>query len=260
MAGNTTNLYAGSAGHYPIGRMPYPPAIADVLGLEGSERLLDVGCGPGSLTLVLAPRLRAAVGVDADAGMLAEAARQAARAGAANITWRRLRAEELPADLGRFDLVTFAQSFHWMDHARVAAAVRTMLAPGGRCVLVGATTHRGDASDDRLPHPRPPHEAIAALVESYVGPALKGTPWQDDDIRAAGFTGPERIEVDAGGVVTRSADEIVASVFSLSYAAPERFGAALPRFEADLRALLAATSPAGAFSERRREIALDVWR
>jgi SAM-dependent methyltransferase len=258
MAGKTTNLYAGSAGHYPLGRMPYPPAIADALGLDGSERLLDVGCGPGSLTLVLAPRVREAVGIDADAGMLAEAARQAA--GAGNVTWRRLRGEDLPADLGRFDLVTFAQSFHWMDQARVAATVRGMLAPGGRCVLIGATTHRGDASDDRLPHPRPPHDDIAALVESYVGPPVKGTPWEDDDMRAAGFTGPEQIEVDAGGVVERRADEIVASVFSLSYAAPERFGAALPRFEGDLRALLAAASPTGLFSERRRAIALDVWR
>jgi len=258
MAGKTTNLYAGSAGHYPVGRMPYPPAIADALGLDGSERLLDVGCGPGSLTLVLAPRVREAVGIDADAGMLAEAPRQAADA--KNVTWRQLRAEELPAGLGRFDLVTFAQSFHWMDHARVAAAVRTMLAPGGRCVLVGATTHRGDESDDPLPHPRPPYDAIMTLVESFVGPAVKGTPWEDDGMRAAGFTGPERIEVDAGGVVERRADEIVASVFSLSYAAPERFGAALPRFEAALRALLATASPAGVFSERRREIALDVWR
>jgi SAM-dependent methyltransferase len=260
MPGNTTNLYAGSAGHYPIGRMPYPPGIGDALALDGSARLLDVGCGPGSLTLVLAPRVREAVGVDADAGMLAEAARQAARAGARNVSWRRLRAEDLPADLGMFDLVTFAQSFHWMDHGRVAAAVRGMLAPGGRCVLVGATTHRGVDGDDPLPHPRPPHDEITALVESYVGSAVKGRPWEDDVMREAGFAGPEEIEVGAGGVVDRSADEIVASVFSLSYAAPDRFGAALPRFEAELRALLAKTAPAGVFSERRRDITLVGWR
>lgn len=205
MPGNTTNLYAGSAGHYPIGRMPYPPEIGDALALDGSETLLDVGCGPGSLMLVLAPRVREAVGVDADADMLAEASRQAARAGARNVSWRRLRAEDLPANL-------------------------------------------------------PPHDEITALVESYVGSAVKGRPWEDDVMREAGFIGPDEIEVGAGGVVDRSTDEIVASVFSLSYAAPDRFGTALPRFEAELRALLAKTSPAGVFSELRRDITLVTWR
>ena len=125
------SLYEGSAPHYAVGRMAYPAALADALrdalGLDGSGRLLDVGCGPGSLTLLLAPLVASAVGVDADAGMIAEAR----RSGAAGIDWRQLRAEELPADLGTFRLVTFAQSFHWMDQELVARAVRPMIDPGG---------------------------------------------------------------------------------------------------------------------------------
>jgi SAM-dependent methyltransferase len=250
------NLYTGSAEYYPVGRMPYPAALADALPLDGSRRLLDVGCGPGSLTLLLAPRVRSAVGVDADAGMLAEAARQAERAGIENVEWRHLRAEELPAGLGRFDLVTFAQSLHWMDQRAVAATVRGMLEPGGACVIVGATTHRGDDSDDPLAHPRPPHEEIARLIESYVGTPRRNTPWPDDLMPTAGFAGPERLEVDAGGVVTRTPDEIVASVFSLSYATPHLLGDRRARFEAELRALL--DEPV--YAERRRDIALEVWR
>jgi SAM-dependent methyltransferase len=225
--------------------MPYPAAVADALGLDGTERVLDVGCGPGSLTLALAPRVRSAVGIDANAEMVAAAA----RSGAPNVEWRHVRAEDLPAGLGEFDLVTFAQSFHWMDQPVVAAAVRGMLAPGGRCVLVGATTHRGDDGDV-------PYEEILALVEAYVGPPVKGVPWSDDLMPAAGFVGPERVEVDAGGVVTRTPDEIVASVYSLSYAAPGRFGARRAAFEAELRGLL--REPA--YSERRRDIALEIWR
>ena len=72
-------LYAGSARYYAIGRVGYPPAlakaVAEQLGLDGSGRLLDVGCGPGSLTLLLAPWFEQATGVDADRDMLAEASR-----------------------------------------------------------------------------------------------------------------------------------------------------------------------------------------
>jgi hypothetical protein len=61
-------LYAGAARYYPAGRMPYPAslasAIANELALDGTGRLLDVGCGPGSLTLLLAPLFGSATGID----------------------------------------------------------------------------------------------------------------------------------------------------------------------------------------------------
>ena len=41
-----------------------------------------------------------------------------------NVSWRHLRAEQLPADLRPVRLVTLAQSFHWMDRPRVAAILR----------------------------------------------------------------------------------------------------------------------------------------
>ncbi len=84
------------------------------------------------MTLLLAPHVAEAIGVDADADMLAEASRLAIQQQVTNVTWRHLRGEDLPADLPRPRLVTFAQSFHWMDRPRVAAAVRRMLARQGR--------------------------------------------------------------------------------------------------------------------------------
>ncbi|HET8662548.1 MAG TPA: class I SAM-dependent methyltransferase [Micromonosporaceae bacterium] len=267
------SLYAGSAPHYAAGRMPYPTSLAhavrDELGLDGTGRLLDVGCGPGSLTLLLSPCFAAVVGVDADPGMLAEAARRAVGAGVGNVEWRRLRAEELPAGLGTFTVATFAQSFHWMDREVVARRVRGMLSAGGAWVHVSATTHRGMAGQDPLPCPGPPWDRIDELVARYLGPVRRagqgvlpqGTRSGEDEVmRRAGFTGPKVLEVPRGEVVNRSLDEVVAAVLSLSGSAPHLFGDRLGAFEDDLRRLLRSSSPSGWFSERARDIAVLVWR
>jgi hypothetical protein len=77
---------------------------------------------------------------------------------------------------------------------------------------------------------------------------------------AAGYRGPVRIEVGGGAVFERTEDEVMASVFALSSAAPHLFGQRLADFKAELRTLLREASPSGRFAERAREVALDVWR
>jgi SAM-dependent methyltransferase len=267
-----SSLYAGSAAFYAVGRVAYPVQLADTLvaalQLDGSGRLLDVGCGPGSLTLLLAPHFAEVIGVDADADMLAEAARLAQEGQVRNVSWRQLPAEDLPADLPSVRVVTFAQSFHWMKRPQVAAAVRSMLLPGGALVHVHATTHRGADDDVALPHPRPPWYAITELVQRYLGPQRRagrgvlatGTPGNEDAIyREAGFSGPERLEVP-GWFVARTAEEVAASIYSLSSSAPHLFGDRLDAFDEELTQLLAAGSADGRYSEQMRSIAVDLWR
>lgn len=263
------SLYAGSARYYAIGRVGYPAALADALAttlaLDGSGRLLDVGCGPGNFTLLLAHWFEQATGLDADREMLVEAERRAAHAGVGNVRWRYLRAEELPAGLGRYRVVSFAQSFHWMDQLQVARVALGMLEDGGACVHVHATTHQGVDTEAVLPHPRPPRSAIDELVERYLGPVRRTgriPPWANREAevwRAAGFDGPHRVEV-SGEVVERTSDQIVAGIFSLSSSTPHLFGERREAFESDLRRLLHDANPSGIFSEQMREIAADVWR
>jgi SAM-dependent methyltransferase len=245
-------LYSGSAAYHRKGRMPYPPALAEALqaelGLDGTGRLLDVGCGPGSLTLLLAPLFAEAVGIDADAGMIAAAP------SAPNVTFRHLRAEDLPADLGTFRVITFAQSFHWMDQPAVAARVRDMLEPGGAWVHVWATTHKGvSAENTRL------WQRIADLVATYVPDPPDATLSGEEDVmRAAGYRGPTRLEI-GGELVERTADQLVASVLSMSASTPHLLGNRLPAFVADLRRLLHEESPSGRFREERRSVSLVIW-
>ena len=111
-----SSLYQGAASHY-WARPPYAAGLTDALSetlvLDGTGRLLDAGCGPGVLALLLADRFEEVIGLDPDPGMLAEAARNARERGITNARWVQARAEDVGSlGLGPFRLVTFGQSFH----------------------------------------------------------------------------------------------------------------------------------------------------
>lgn len=264
-------LFSGSAAHYDRGRLPYAPGyaarLAGTIGLDGRGRLLDVGCGPGTVILALARYFAGAVGVDPDEDMLAEARRRAELLGVRNTSWTEARAEDLPAGLGGFRVVLFAQSFHWTDRDRVAATVSGMLEPGGWFVHM-SDLKEPPAHPAPLPHPAPPFERIGALVRGYLGEVrragqgvlLHGTPNREDLVLArAGFEDFRRLVVPAGGVVDRSTDDVVAWVFSRSDTAPHLFGERLGDFERDLRELLREASPGGVFAERLPDTEIMYW-
>ena len=271
------SLFAGAARYYEQGRLPYAPGLADVfgrsLGLDGQGRLLDVGCGPGTVTLALASLFEAVVGLDPDAEMLSQASLAAASRGAGNATWVRSRAEELPAGLGAFRAVTFAASFHWMDRPLVATAVATMLDAGGAVVQVDAPAYRADelaAESPRgtLAFPPPPDGALDQLRRRYLGRdrragrGIRNTSPDDEDavFRQAGFLPAETVTVPDRRAVEQTADDLVARVFSSSSTAPHLFGGRRGDYEADVRKILAQASPAGRFSVRLPDNILRIWR
>lgn len=271
-----STLFRGSAAYYARGRLPYAPAfaatLAEALGLDGRGRLLDVGCGPGTMTLALARYFAEAVAVDPDEDMLAEGERQAGLRGVTNARWVAARAEDLPAGLGEFRVVVFAQSFHWTDRDRVAATVRDMLAPGGAFVHVSDLQNPPPVPLPPplpLPRPAPPYERIAGLVRQYLGPVrragqgtlVNGTPGREDLVLArAGFVDFRRHVVPAGQVADRTEDDVVAWVFSRSDAAPHLFGDRLAGFERDLREVLRQASPDGLFAEHLPATEIMTWR
>ncbi|NGN62959.1 class I SAM-dependent methyltransferase [Streptomyces sp. A7024] len=265
-------LFAGTAAYYERGRLPYAPGLADAIAgalrPDRRGRLLDVGCGPGIVALTLAHLFDEVVGVDPDHGMITEAEQRAAKEGVAGKTaWLQLRAEELPAGLGAIDAAVFAQSFHWMDQPRVAATVRDMLRPGG--VLLHVSDQKDDPGGPAgPPHPPVPQPEIDALVRSWLGPVRRagrgslpqGTPGGEEAVfAAAGFTGPQHLAIPGGQPLERTIDDIVASVFSMSFAAPHLFGDRLPDFETELRELLRTASPEGRFSVRQPGAEVYVW-
>ncbi|WP_300765907.1 class I SAM-dependent methyltransferase [uncultured Bifidobacterium sp.] len=95
----------------------------------GTEALLDLGCGTGTLTAELAGRIPHVVGVDASAEMVVRARREHP-----GVEFRVADALDLPYD-GDFDVVFSNAVFHWIpDHPRLLSTVRRALRPGGRLV------------------------------------------------------------------------------------------------------------------------------
>lgn len=268
-------LFSGSAAYYARGRLPYPDRLAEVFAeaadLSGRPRLLDVGCGPGTVALPLAGLFDEVVGVDADQGMVAEATRAAAAAGVTNARWLCRRAEEMGTvnDLGRFRYATFAQSFHWMDREAVARFVMDRLDPGGAFVHVDTARPPAAEPTGRLPHPAPPAEAIQHLVDEFLGPVRRAGQGflrhgsldrEADVLRSVGYAEPVDVRVPGGQPVERTVDDVVAHTFSTSGAAPHLFGPRLGEFEGRLRGLLSDASSSGRFSERRPEVWLVFYR
>jgi SAM-dependent methyltransferase len=252
-------LFEGAATHYRYGRPPYSPqleaVLAEELGLDGSGRLLDGGCGPGILTIRLAHLFEEAVGLDPDAAMLAEGRLVADEQGIANIRWVQAVAEDLPeAAPGPYRLITFGQSFHWTDEARVAEALYDMLEPGGALALI---VH---AVEDRPAPPSPgpppiPHVEIRALVEKYLGSTrragqgvspVRNHRFEDVLVRTR-FGAPRSIFIPGIPDLLRDSESVLSGYFSMSSSAPHLFGDRVEDFAGEVRELLASRSPEGVF-------------
>src|SRR3954454_10998135 len=95
------------------------------LAAQPGERVLDLGCGDGTLTAQIAAAGATVIGIDASAEMVAGAA-------ARGLDARLIDATKLPFD-SEFDAVFTNAVLHWIaDADGVLAGVRRALKPGGR--------------------------------------------------------------------------------------------------------------------------------
>jgi len=126
--------------HYGPGRY-YRPAYQHIVQAIGqtSGALLDVGCGPGWLSIYAAagnPELDC-VGIDSSETMIALANRNKGRR--LNATFREMDAREIVYPEDTFEHVVCVQTMHhWEDPDAILAEIFRVLLPGGRAWLYAA--------------------------------------------------------------------------------------------------------------------------
>lgn len=118
------------------GATPQVAALLRGLGAGRGRRALDLGCGEGRHTILLARRGWAVTAADLEPGALAKA-KAACRAAGARARFERSDALALPAS-GAFDLVLDYGVFHHVlkrDWPRYRRSVAGALRPGGHLLL-----------------------------------------------------------------------------------------------------------------------------
>ncbi|MEW2399439.1 class I SAM-dependent methyltransferase [Streptomyces sp. NPDC046862] len=123
------------ATQYAAARPDYPPALFAALEelaghtLAGAD-VLDCGAGTGIATRLLRERGARVVALEPGAGMAAEL-----RRAQPEIRLVRGEGDRLPFAAGSFDVITYAQAWHWTDPARSVPEALRVLRPHGALAL-----------------------------------------------------------------------------------------------------------------------------
>ena len=132
----TSEIWTGKATSYDRARPTPPPALLDLLtqliDLPHPALVVDVGSGTGLSTAIWGERAQRVIGIEPNADMREEAVRKVEdHPYAAHIEYREGLAHQTGLPDGCADIVTAAQSFHWMEPTSTLAEIARILRPGG---------------------------------------------------------------------------------------------------------------------------------
>lgn len=199
-------------------RQPYPRAFFDglaaLLRLDGTQDLVDLGCGPAMLALGFAPHVRSVTGVDPEPAMVEDARAAAAEAGVP-LTLISSRTEDIPAGVGPFAVATIGRALHWMEPVATLTALHRLLIPNGAVVVCGTFS-----AEDQNPW----LEAYGALRDS-IAPADDKIDYRlkhETFFEGSGFVVAESFSVRVGQPI--SLDVLAGRLLSMSNTSPAVLG------------------------------------
>ena len=159
---------------YEQGRPDYPPATLDPLGITTGTTVVDLGCGTGKFTRLLASRGANVTGIEPLPAMLKTFSQRSHGIPVVAGT-----AEALPIAGGCCEVLTCASAFHWFDHDRALPEIHRVLKTGGR---LGVIWNRRDRIEGWSAD-------FWAVTEAYRGatPGYRRPVWRDALIASTHF-------------------------------------------------------------------------
>ncbi|MBE9482542.1 MAG: class I SAM-dependent methyltransferase [Chloroflexi bacterium] len=114
--------------------------VIDLMDIGGSESVLDVGCGTGRLTLMIAERINGKgniFGIDLSPQMI-EVAKKKANNQGSQVDYRIATSLALPFGNQTFEVVTTSLVYHqlisWQERVKTVSEIWRVLKPGGRYI------------------------------------------------------------------------------------------------------------------------------
>jgi SAM-dependent methyltransferase len=218
----TVGFSGDVADYYARYRRGYPEQALDALqeafGLSRDDLVLDLGCGTGQLTLPLAARVRAVLGLDPEPDMLRLARATAAVRDVRNVSWLLGADTDVPAlgavlGTGAVGAAVIGQAVHWMAYEDLFRTLRPMVRPGGGIAVLanGTPVWLQDTDWSR---------ALRDCLERYFGQPLRATCGTGDRdrqeyaqaLRDAGFADVRELAVEYEARL--GPEQLVGTVFS----------------------------------------------
>lgn len=165
----------------------YASELLSLVPLDPTMHVLDVACGPGTLSFLAAPRVGHVSAIDFAPNMLEQLRTRVREAGVRNLSAELMDAQHLTFHDGTFDAVFCSFGMMFVpDRARALEEMRRVLRPGGRVAIATWSTIDKRplmqlafaAARDALGAPTPPKGPLQSIEEC------------EGELRAAGFHDP----------------------------------------------------------------------
>jgi ubiquinone/menaquinone biosynthesis C-methylase UbiE len=162
------NYSSQQASNYAEGRLGYSEALIEFILKQHNSSgghngvVLDVGCGPGLATRMLAPHFDIAYGADPGNSMIEKAQQIGGTSKAGSpIVYKLSNAEDLDKidglDHSSVDLITAATAAHWFEMPKFWKAAAKILKPGGTVAIWTAFRQHDTSGDNK----------VEALIEDF---------------------------------------------------------------------------------------------
>jgi ubiquinone/menaquinone biosynthesis C-methylase UbiE len=259
-----TRPYAGAGWYYAEYRERVSAELMAILarrlGWSPGDRVLDLGAGPGQLSLVIAPFVAEVVAIEPEPDMLTEGERRARTAEIRNVTFVAGSSDDLPAlqsSLGLFRAALMGQSLHWMvERDRVLEDLGAIIDEAGGAIAI--VTPRSVSIPDKL---RAAQVVVREILERHLvnvprGPHPSGRHESFEDIlRRSPFPRIERVERTYETRVCPTIEALIGYEYTISHVLT-RLGDNRGAFEREVRAALSWIEEVGEVSVTRRDEAL----